>query len=63
MQKSFIQIIHSFLESFNLSRNKYLLNVLSWMLCMVLAGNSRYLIHHSFIHSHSFKKDAFIWQN
>ena len=50
--------IHSFPESFNLSRSKYLLSVLSWMLCVVLAGDSRYLIHHSFIHSHSFNKDA-----
>ena len=32
----FVQVIHSFMESFNLSRSKYLLNVLSWVLCVVL---------------------------
>lgn len=49
----FVQVIHSFTESFNLSRSKYLLNVLSWVLCVVLgeikASDPSFI--QSFIHS------------
>lgn len=56
----FVKVIRSLVESFNLSRSKYLLNVLSWVLCVVLgeikASDPPFI--QSFVHSliHSTKR-------